>query len=101
MARRSRLRKKIPALTKSGGRLGRLKDAAEFRVWVHGADDGSDAYYPFPTLEKAIVGRDWLRREGSNVEDVIAVIKDGKGRWREVVVPAKFKIAAIKRIQKG
>ena len=81
----------IPALTRSGGTLKSLKDAKEFRVWVH-PKKGDDYYYASPKVARAIAlgERAFSKKEGY-VEIPLAVIWDKKHQdYREVQIPAKI-----------
>jgi len=89
----SNKRRKIPALTLSGGKLSEFKEVKAFRIWLHGKE-GNHGYMEFEPnklpeairqRQKALRNENWLE-----VEPIIAVVYDEKfHRFREVVIDLK------------
>ena len=84
------MKRKIPSLTLSGGRLSEFGKPARYRIWVHYAEDKDDGCYEFlpNELKKAKLFRKKLLKDErfAIVEPIIAVVWDKKfKRYREVV----------------
>ena len=85
------MKKRIPALTLSGGKLSEFGRVVRYRIWVHYRDGNDDSYYEFMPneLKKAKLFREKLLKDKrfAIVEPVIAVVWDEKFRkYREVVI---------------
>mgnify|MGYP001041663533 CR=1 FL=1 len=83
------MKKRMPALTLSGGKLNDFGKPVRYRIWVHFREDKDDGYYEFlpGELEKANLFRKKLLKDKryAIVEPVIAVVWDKKfKRYREV-----------------